>query len=71
MGTAECGSDRRCKNTYGNYMCLCPLGFKFAYVDGELECVGKLCTVVSIQFRIINTNLIGTIRRRRRLALLG
>lgn len=41
VGTANCGAERRCKNTYGNYMCLCPVGYKFAYVDGELDCVDE------------------------------
>ncbi|XP_071846559.1 uncharacterized protein [Apostichopus japonicus] len=38
-GQTRCPTGRRCVNTYGNYMCLCPKGNHYAYVDGSLECV--------------------------------
>ncbi|XP_038072969.1 uncharacterized protein LOC119741289 [Patiria miniata] len=41
LGTANCPQDRQCKNTYSNYMRLCPVGYKFAYVNGKLDCVDE------------------------------
>ncbi|XP_054754615.2 uncharacterized protein LOC129260688 [Lytechinus pictus] len=38
-GEAQCPRGRRCKNTYGNFLCLCPEGYKFQYVAGKLKCV--------------------------------
>lgn len=38
-GLAKCPRGRRCANTYGNYLCLCPEGYKYQYVNGKLTCV--------------------------------
>lgn len=38
-GQRRCAKNRRCVNTYGNYMCLCPEGYHYAYVEGSLDCV--------------------------------
>ncbi|XP_011660808.2 uncharacterized protein LOC115918503 [Strongylocentrotus purpuratus] len=38
-GLAKCPRGRRCANTYGNYLCLCPEGYKYQYVSGKLTCV--------------------------------
>ena len=40
-GLVSCGRDRRCKNTYGDFMCICHHGYRFNYVNGKLKCVGK------------------------------
>ena len=40
-GLVTCGRDRRCKNTYGDYMCICREGYRFNYINGRLKCVRK------------------------------
>ncbi|XP_022080925.1 fibrillin-1-like isoform X2 [Acanthaster planci] len=37
-GLVKCPSDQRCRNTYGNYMCMCKEGFAFQLVNRRLVC---------------------------------
>ncbi|XP_038069380.1 fibrillin-1-like isoform X2 [Patiria miniata] len=37
-GLVKCPSDQRCRNTYGNYMCMCKEGFAFQLINRRLIC---------------------------------
>ncbi|KAJ8046219.1 Epidermal growth factor-like protein 6 [Holothuria leucospilota] len=38
-GLVICPIYQECKNTFGNFLCLCIEGFEFQYIDGEYQCI--------------------------------
>ncbi|KAJ8046213.1 Nephronectin [Holothuria leucospilota] len=42
-GLVTCPTDQECKNTFGNYLCVCKEGFQFQYINGKYQCVAAGC----------------------------
>lgn len=41
-GLVTCPTDQECKNTFGNFLCVCKDGKTFQFIEGKYQCVGML-----------------------------
>ncbi|KAL0970560.1 hypothetical protein UPYG_G00243750 [Umbra pygmaea] len=40
-GRGVCPQNRKCKNTFGSYVCKCYQGYKLTYINGKYQCIDK------------------------------